>query len=211
MELSQAETHLVFPKSASVEQLKLIRESIATEREQRLRGGQPVQPAAQTTTTATAQPEHAVAGASVQAVPPAAPQPSSLVKTCSERQEPNTLFALGRMFIRMLSCLQESSMSFFVTLQSNFQHVTLYESPDLQQEARRVIPQQQLLSSAEDNLKKAKDADPGEPTGQNHPNPCWSTSNKSVIKTRLLKCALLSVWFHAVTGPVTSWSLVCAL
>lgn len=55
-------------------------------------------------------------------------------------------------------------MSFFVTLQSNFQHVILYESAALQQEARRVIPQQQLLSSAEHNLKKAKEADPGEPT-----------------------------------------------
>lgn len=79
MELSQAETHLVFPKSASVEQLKLIRESIATERDQRLRGGQSVQPAAQMTTTAAAQPERAV--------PPATPQPSSLVKICSKQQE----------------------------------------------------------------------------------------------------------------------------
>lgn len=54
-------------------------------------------------------------------------------------------------------------MSFFVTLQSNFQHVMLYEGLDLQQEARRAMPQQQLLSSAEDSLKQAKDADPGEP------------------------------------------------
>ncbi|CAG11669.1 unnamed protein product [Tetraodon nigroviridis] len=128
MGFEEAETHLVFPKSASVEQLKLIRESIATERDQRLGGGQSVQPAVQTTTAAP-QPGHS---ASSQAVPAAPPQPSSL----------------------------ESSMSFFVTLQSNFQHVMLYESPDLQQEARRVIPQQQLLSSAEHNLKKAKDAEP---------------------------------------------------
>lgn len=55
-------------------------------------------------------------------------------------------------------------MSFFVTLQSNFQHVMLYEGADLQQQARRVIPQQQLLASAEHNLEKAKDADAGEPT-----------------------------------------------
>lgn len=53
-------------------------------------------------------------------------------------------------------------MSFFVTLQSNFQHVMLYESSDLQQQARRLIPEQQMLSSAEHNLNKAKDADPGE-------------------------------------------------
>lgn len=36
----QAETHLVFPKTASVEQLRRIRESIAVEREQRLQLGQ---------------------------------------------------------------------------------------------------------------------------------------------------------------------------
>ncbi|XP_029687591.1 peptide-N(4)-(N-acetyl-beta-glucosaminyl)asparagine amidase-like [Takifugu rubripes] len=127
MGFEEAETHLVFPKSASVEQLKLIRDSIATERDQRLRGGQPVQPAA-----STPEPESSVAAASSQAIPPATPQPSSL----------------------------ESSMSFFVTLQSNFQNVMLYESSDLQEEARRVIPQQQLLSSAEQNLNKAKEADP---------------------------------------------------
>lgn len=55
-------------------------------------------------------------------------------------------------------------MSFFVTLQSNFQHVMLYESSELQQEARTLIPQEQLLSSAEHNLDKAKGADPGEPS-----------------------------------------------
>lgn len=83
VELSQAETHLVFPKSASVEQLKLIRESIATERDQRLGGGQSVQPAVQTTTAAP-QPGHA---ASSQAVPAAPPQPSSLVGISSKRQQ----------------------------------------------------------------------------------------------------------------------------
>lgn len=53
-------------------------------------------------------------------------------------------------------------MSFFVTLQSNFQHVMLYESLELQQKARNVIPQQQLSSAAENKLKEAKVADPGE-------------------------------------------------
>lgn len=53
-------------------------------------------------------------------------------------------------------------MSFFVTLQSNFQHVMLYESPELQQKARNVIPLPQLSSAAKDKLKEAKVADPGE-------------------------------------------------
>lgn len=52
-------------------------------------------------------------------------------------------------------------MSFFVTLQSNFQHVMLYENPDLQQKARSCIPHQQLSSAAQHKLKEAKEADPG--------------------------------------------------
>lgn len=53
-------------------------------------------------------------------------------------------------------------MSFFVTLQSNFQHVMLYESHELQQKARNVIPHELLSSAAKNKLKEAKEADPGE-------------------------------------------------
>lgn len=52
-------------------------------------------------------------------------------------------------------------MSFFVTLQSNFQHVMLYESSELQQKALNVIPHQQIYSDAEHRLKEAKKADSG--------------------------------------------------
>lgn len=57
--------------------------------------------------------------------------------------------------------LQGSSMSFFVTLQSNFQHVLQYEKPELQQKARTVIPHQLMLSAAQHKLKELKEADPG--------------------------------------------------
>ncbi len=67
----------MFPKSASVDQLKLIRESIAAERDQRLGGGQPVQPTAQAAVASASAPESSAA-ASSQPVTPA--QPSSLVK-----------------------------------------------------------------------------------------------------------------------------------
>lgn len=60
-----------------------------------------------------------------------------------------------------LHLCQESSMSFFVTLQSNFQHVMLYEKPELQQKARSAIPHQQLSSAAERKLHEARQADPG--------------------------------------------------
>ncbi|XP_031134400.1 peptide-N(4)-(N-acetyl-beta-glucosaminyl)asparagine amidase [Sander lucioperca] len=137
MGFEEAETHLVFSKSASVEQLKLIRECIAAERDQRLCGGQPLQPtgqAAKASTSASASPSapESSAAASSQPVSPLPLQPSSL----------------------------ENSMSFFVTLQSNFQHVMLYENPELQQKARSHIPHQQLSSAAEHKLKEAKEADP---------------------------------------------------
>ncbi|XP_020494304.2 peptide-N(4)-(N-acetyl-beta-glucosaminyl)asparagine amidase [Labrus bergylta] len=129
MGFEEAETHLVFPKSASVDQLKLIRESIAKERDQRL---QPVQPSAQpaAASPSASTPESSASASSQPVVAPAA-QPSSL----------------------------ESSMSFLVTLQANFQHVMLYENPELQQKARSHIPHQQMSSNAEQRLKEAKDAD----------------------------------------------------
>lgn len=84
----QAETHLVFPKSASVEQLKLIRDSVAAERDQRLCGGQPVQPIAQavaplaSTSVSTPSPESSAAASSQPVTPPPS-EPSSLVKMYS--------------------------------------------------------------------------------------------------------------------------------
>lgn len=53
-------------------------------------------------------------------------------------------------------------MSFFVTLQSNFQHVMMYENPELQQKARDRIPHHELSSAAQQKLKDANEADPGE-------------------------------------------------
>lgn len=69
----------MFPKSASVEQLKLIRESIAAERDQRLQGGQPVRPTAQAAAASASAPESSAAASSPPVSPPP-PQPSSLVK-----------------------------------------------------------------------------------------------------------------------------------
>lgn len=51
-------------------------------------------------------------------------------------------------------------MSFFVTLQTNFQHVLLYENPELQQKARSLIPHQELYSAAQQKLKEANESDP---------------------------------------------------
>uniref|UniRef100_A0A3Q2PTR9 Peptide-N(4)-(N-acetyl-beta-glucosaminyl)asparagine amidase n=1 Tax=Fundulus heteroclitus TaxID=8078 RepID=A0A3Q2PTR9_FUNHE len=130
MGFEEAETHLVFPPSASVEQLKLIRESIAAERDLRMSGERPVQPASQPAAASMSAPQ--TAAASCPSPAPSTQQPSSL----------------------------ESSMSFFVTLQSNFQHVMQYENLELQLKARSIIPHQQLSSAAEHQLKELKEADP---------------------------------------------------
>ncbi|KAK5620096.1 Peptide-N(4)-(N-acetyl-beta- glucosaminyl)asparagine amidase, partial [Crenichthys baileyi] len=134
MGFEEAETHLVFPQSASVEQLKLIRESIAAERDLRMRGGCPVQPVSQPVVAPASAPESSAAASS----PPAAPAAPST-------QQPSS---------------KESSMSLFVTLQSNFQHVLQYENLELQLKARSTIPHQELSAAAQHKLKELKEADP---------------------------------------------------
>lgn len=51
-------------------------------------------------------------------------------------------------------------MNFFATLQSNFQHVLLYENLDLQQKALSCIPEERLRSEAEIQLRGAREEDP---------------------------------------------------
>lgn len=128
MGFEEAETHLVFPKSASVEHLKQIRETIAAERDQRLRAGQP-----------TLSPQTVSAPASAHACPIAPSQPS----TQSPVQAPSL----------------ENTVTFLRTLQSNFQHVMVYENPELQLKARSCIPHEQLSSTAKERLEQAKQED----------------------------------------------------
>ncbi|XP_077363448.1 peptide-N(4)-(N-acetyl-beta-glucosaminyl)asparagine amidase isoform X2 [Festucalex cinctus] len=120
----KGDTHLVFPKSASLDQLKVIRESVAAQRDQRLGEEQHVRILAEATAESSASSSQAVSSLPI--------QPSSMV----------------------------SNRNFFVTLQSNFQHVLLYENPKLQQIARSCIPYKKLSSAAEQKLKLAKEAEP---------------------------------------------------
>lgn len=131
MGFEEAETHLVFPQTASVDQLRLIRESIAAEREQRVRGGQ-----------ATLQ------GGATASVPVTSPGPS---QPAAPVQQPPSL---------------ESSMNFLVTLQSNFQHVMVYENLELQQKARSCIPVEQVSANVEKKMKAAEEADPDSKLGK---------------------------------------------
>ncbi|XP_061838353.2 peptide-N(4)-(N-acetyl-beta-glucosaminyl)asparagine amidase isoform X3 [Nerophis lumbriciformis] len=122
MGFKEADTHLVFPTSASVENLKAVRDSIAAERDQRL-PGRPSVPL-----VATAESQHS-SGQPVSSLP--------------AQTKP----------------LQTSSSDLLMTLQSNSQHVLLYENPALQQKARSCVPCRQLSSAAERKLKVAKEVD----------------------------------------------------
>ncbi|KAM9434363.1 peptide-N(4)-(N-acetyl-beta-glucosaminyl)asparagine amidase isoform 1-T1 [Clarias gariepinus] len=128
MGFEEAETHLVFPRSASVDQLRRVRETIAAERDQRLGADQ--RASSSSTPTSVSSP---------------APSPTA----ASEPQRPiePPLSVLG-------------GRSFLGTLQSNFQHVMVYENEGLQQKALRCIPHDELSSRAKDRLCKARDADP---------------------------------------------------
>lgn len=150
----------MFPKSASVDQLKLVRQSIAAERDQRLSGEPSVQSTPQAATASTSAQENSAAAASSQPVSPPSPRLSSLVKMVALSLCIHYFWLVRDLNVFLLSC-QESSMSFYVTLQSNFQHVMMYENPELQQKARNHIPLQQLTSAAQHKLKEAKTSDPG--------------------------------------------------
>ncbi|KAJ7991465.1 hypothetical protein DPEC_G00284140 [Dallia pectoralis] len=138
MGFEEAETHLVFPKSASVDQLRRIRESIAAERDRRLSSGQLQQVSAEAHVPAVS------TGSASR--PPTLVQPGTT--SLPARPAPSPAPSL------------ESRMSFLTTLQSNFQHALLYESSELQHKALGVIPHQQMTDAAKEKLQQAKAEDP---------------------------------------------------
>ncbi|KAM3928066.1 peptide-N(4)-(N-acetyl-beta-glucosaminyl)asparagine amidase [Leptodactylus fuscus] len=108
MGFEEGETHLVFPKKASVEKLRKVRDCIASERDKRLNGSNVTAPAA----------------------------------TRSAQLTPSPSLA--------------SEIKFFKTLQSNSQHVLMYELVDLQQKAREHIPVSELKAKAQEKLQQAR-------------------------------------------------------
>ncbi|TRY74150.1 hypothetical protein DNTS_004221 [Danionella cerebrum] len=127
----EAETHLVFPKSASVEKLRRVRDTIAAERDQRITASNPT---------------------SVR-VPPAPPQPPPMLSAGPATPPVSAPAPAALPFTA-------SSPTFERSLQSNFQHVLIYENHELQQKALKCIPQELLRSRATERLNQAKDADP---------------------------------------------------
>ncbi|XP_077446972.1 peptide-N(4)-(N-acetyl-beta-glucosaminyl)asparagine amidase isoform X1 [Stigmatopora argus] len=119
----ETETHLVFPKSTSLDQLKIIRESIAAQRDQRL---------------GLLDDDH-------------------LSTEDGEESPTSSCNVVSALPFHHASLL--NTKNFFVTLQSKFQHVLLYENLELQQKARSYIPSKQLSAAAELKLQLAKDSE----------------------------------------------------
>ncbi|XP_029445300.1 peptide-N(4)-(N-acetyl-beta-glucosaminyl)asparagine amidase isoform X2 [Rhinatrema bivittatum] len=137
MGFEEGETHLVFPKKASVEQLRRVRDLIAAERNNRSDGPNGIRTVTSShQTTVNRQPTSSL---------PA--QPAEHVASQPQASAEQAVF------------LQASEATFFKTLQSNFQHVLVYENPALQKKALTIIPIQELKRRAEQKLTQAKGVD----------------------------------------------------
>ncbi|XP_077347557.1 peptide-N(4)-(N-acetyl-beta-glucosaminyl)asparagine amidase [Lithobates pipiens] len=124
MGFEEGETHLVFPKKASVDKLQKVRDCIASERNRRMAGSEPTSPAASST-----------------------PQPSNPSPNLASRPQHTE---------ETLSNYTTSEMQFLKTLQSNAQHVLVYERPELQQKARDQMPVSELQARAQEKLLQAR-------------------------------------------------------
>uniref|UniRef100_A0A9L0T7H1 Peptide-N(4)-(N-acetyl-beta-glucosaminyl)asparagine amidase n=1 Tax=Equus caballus TaxID=9796 RepID=A0A9L0T7H1_HORSE len=143
MGFEEGETHLIFPKKASVEQLQKIRDLIAIERSSRLDGSNkshkvelPQQPAAsiQLPTTQSSNPngltQRAGNGEGQSANPPSAP-------------------------------MVTADSIILKVLRSNIQHVLVYENLALQEKALACIPVQELKRRSQEKLSRARKLDKG--------------------------------------------------
>nr|KAF6335544.1 N-glycanase 1 [Pipistrellus kuhlii] len=142
MGFEEGETHLIFPKKASVEQLQKIRDLIATERSSRLdeayksHMGLSQQPAA-----------------SIQLPAAQSSDPNGLTQNVGDSagQPSNPPFAP----------MVTADSIILKVLQANLQHVLVYENLALQQKALACIPVQQLKKRAQEKLSRAKKLDKG--------------------------------------------------
>ncbi|XP_074918567.1 peptide-N(4)-(N-acetyl-beta-glucosaminyl)asparagine amidase isoform X2 [Chelonoidis abingdonii] len=141
MGFEEGETHLVFPKEASVEQLHKIRDLIAGERSSRLSESSQTQRSGSSQTVTSMQP----------IVPQSSTAADSTPIPVSRQLQTSTA----------QSAAMEAETIFFKTLQSNFQHVQVYENQSLQKKALASIPVQALKERAQEKLAQAKKMDGG--------------------------------------------------
>uniref|UniRef100_A0ACB8FUR9 Peptide-N(4)-(N-acetyl-beta-glucosaminyl)asparagine amidase n=3 Tax=Sphaerodactylus townsendi TaxID=933632 RepID=A0ACB8FUR9_9SAUR len=141
MGFEEGETHLVFPMEASIDKLRKIRDLIAGERTSRLNGSNQL--------------ERSRSSEGITNVEPDAPQPST-----------NADSKLTPTHRTLQSSAAESAVMtgepiFLNTLQSNFQHVMIYENLGLQKKALACIPVSELKKKAQDSLAQSRKTDGG--------------------------------------------------
>nr|XP_047932036.1 peptide-N(4)-(N-acetyl-beta-glucosaminyl)asparagine amidase isoform X2 [Anser cygnoides] len=139
MGFQEGETHLIFPKEASIEQLRKIRDLIAGERSSRLNESNQIHRPG---------PSEAVASTQTAAHQPS--RPADPVRAPAQHQLETSLVQSLEMAANILKALQ-----------SNFEHVLVYEDPSLQQKALASIPLQQLKGKAQKKLAQATRLDKG--------------------------------------------------
>uniref|UniRef100_A0A8C9UPJ6 Peptide-N(4)-(N-acetyl-beta-glucosaminyl)asparagine amidase n=1 Tax=Spermophilus dauricus TaxID=99837 RepID=A0A8C9UPJ6_SPEDA len=143
MGFEEGETHLIFPKKASVEQLQKIRDLIAIERSSRLDGSikshkveSSKQPAT-TTPLPTTQSSNA----------------NGLTQHAGDHQGMSSNLPSAPKVTADSTILK--------VLQSNIQHVLLYENPVLQEKALTYIPVKELKRKSQEKLSRARKLDKG--------------------------------------------------
>ncbi|XP_009982346.1 PREDICTED: peptide-N(4)-(N-acetyl-beta-glucosaminyl)asparagine amidase-like, partial [Tauraco erythrolophus] len=133
MGFQEGETHLVFPKEASIEQLRKIRDLIAGERSSRLNESNQTHRSGSSETVASSQ---------MVAHQPS--RPDSVLASASQQPETSLVQSL------------ETAANILKTLQTKFEHLVLmYENPSIQQKALASIPLQQLKGKAKKKLAQA--------------------------------------------------------
>ncbi|XP_004857850.1 peptide-N(4)-(N-acetyl-beta-glucosaminyl)asparagine amidase isoform X1 [Heterocephalus glaber] len=142
MGFEEGETHLIFPKNASVEQLQKIRDLIAIERSSRLDGtnkSHKVESSQQPTS-------------STQLPTTQSSNPNGLIQYTGNHQ--------GQLNPPSAPKVTADS-TILKVLQSNIQHVLLYENPILQEKALACIPVKELKRKSQEKLSRARKLDKG--------------------------------------------------
>ncbi|XP_008982169.4 peptide-N(4)-(N-acetyl-beta-glucosaminyl)asparagine amidase isoform X3 [Callithrix jacchus] len=143
MGFEEGETHLIFPKKASVEQLQKIRDLIAIERSSRLDGSNK-------TLKVESSPQPA---ASSQLPTTPSSNPSGLNQHIRNHQ--------GQSSNPPSASTVTADSAILAVLQSNIQHVLVYENPALQEKALACIPVQELKRKSQEKFSRARKLDKG--------------------------------------------------
>uniref|UniRef100_A0A2K6EN19 Peptide-N(4)-(N-acetyl-beta-glucosaminyl)asparagine amidase n=1 Tax=Propithecus coquereli TaxID=379532 RepID=A0A2K6EN19_PROCO len=143
MGFEEGETHLIFPKKASVEQLQKIRDLIAVERSSRL-------DVSNKSHKAESSPPPA---ASTQLPTTQSSNPNGLTQHAENRQ--------GQSANPTSTPMVTANSTILKVLQSNIQHVLVYENLALQEKALACIPVQELKRKSQEKLSRARKLDKG--------------------------------------------------